>query len=208
MTLPAPSTAPRWSVRQQPNPELVGALARALTIPDALAALLVQRGYDSVGGAQAFLRPTLGGLSDPLAWVDMAGAAELIAATVRRGDPILVHGDYDVDGQCAAALLTRVLREAGAQAQAFVPHRLRDGYDFGPAGLARARELGARLIVTCDCGITAIGPVQAARAEGIDVIVTDHHLPGDALPPAAAVLDPRRPDCPSPDKDLCGSVLL
>jgi single-stranded-DNA-specific exonuclease len=86
-----------------------------------------------------------------------------------------------------------------------VPHRIRDGYDFGPAGLARARALGARLIITCDCGITAIETVRAARAEGIEVIVSDHHLPGDALPPAAAVLDPRRPDCASPDKDLCGT---
>jgi single-stranded-DNA-specific exonuclease len=196
---------PRWSVRHPPNAEVVGALARALTIPEPLAALLVQRGYDSVGDARAFLRPTLTGLSDPLAWVDMAGAAELVAAAVRRGDPILVHGDYDVDGQCATALLTRVLREAGAQAHAFVPHRLRDGYDFGPAGLARAREVGARLIITCDCGITAIDTVRAAQAAGIEVIVTDHHLPGDVLPPAAAVLDPRRPDCPSPDKNLCGT---
>jgi single-stranded-DNA-specific exonuclease len=196
---------PRWAVRLPPNPDLVGALARALTIPEPLAALLVQRGYDSVGDAQAFLRPALGGLSDPLAWVDMASAAEVVAAAVRRGLPILVHGDYDVDGQCAAALLTRVLREAGAQAHAFVPHRVRDGYDFGPAGLARARELGAGLIITCDCGITAVETVRAARAEGIDVIVTDHHLPGESLPPAVAVLDPRRPDCPSPDKDLCGT---
>ncbi len=196
---------PRWAVRLPPNPELVGSLARALTIPEPLAALLVQRGYDSVGDAQAFLRPTLAGLSDPLAWVDMAGAVEVVAAAVRRGAPILVHGDYDVDGQCAAALLTRVLKEAGAQAHAFVPHRVRDGYDFGPAGLARARELGARLIITCDCGITAVETVRAARAEGIDVIVTDHHLPGESLPPAVAVLDPRRPDCPSPDKDLCGT---
>jgi single-stranded-DNA-specific exonuclease len=196
---------PRWAVRLPPNPELVGALARALTIPEPLAALLVQRGYDSVGDAQAFLRPTLAGLSDPLAWVDMAGAAEVVAAAVRRGTPILVHGDYDVDGQCAAALLTRVLKEAGAQVHAFVPHRVRDGYDFGPAGLARARALGAGLIITCDCGITAVEAVRAARAEGIDVIVTDHHLPGESLPPAVAVLDPRRPDCPSPDKDLCGT---
>src|SRR5512142_274843 len=206
MTLPAASSPPpRWSVRRPPNPELVGALARALTIPDPLAALLVQRGYDSVGDAPAFLRPALAGVADPLAWVDLAVAAELIATTVRRGDPILVHGDYDVDGQCAAALLTRVLREAGAQAHAFVPHRVRDGYDFGPAGLARARELGARLIITCDCGITAVETVRAARAEGIEVIVSDHHLPGDALPQATAVLDPRRPDCASPDKHLCGT---
>jgi single-stranded-DNA-specific exonuclease len=196
---------PRWSVKQPPSPDLVGALAQALTIPEALAALLVQRGYESAGDAQAFLRPTLAGLSDPLAWVDMAGAAEVIAAAVRRGEAILVHGDYDVDGQCAAALLTRVLKEAGARVHAFVPHRVRDGYDFGPAGLARAQEIGARLIITCDCGITAVAAVHAARDAGIDVIVTDHHLPGEVLPPAVAVLDPRRPDCPSPDKDLCGT---
>jgi single-stranded-DNA-specific exonuclease len=199
---------PRWSVRRRPDPELVGTLARALTIPEPLAALLVQRGYDSEGDARTFLRPTLAGLSDPLAWVDMATAAETVAAVVRRGAPILVHGDYDVDGQCAAALLTRVLREAGAEVQAFVPHRLRDGYDFGAAGLARAQEMGARLIITCDCGITAVEPVRAARAAGIQVIVTDHHLPGDVLPPADAVLDPRRPDCPSPDKDLCGTGVV
>ncbi|MGH7646280.1 MAG: single-stranded-DNA-specific exonuclease RecJ, partial [Gemmatimonadales bacterium] len=119
--------------------------------------------------------------------------------------PILVHGDYDVDGQCAAALLTRVLRAAGGRAHAFVPHRLRDGYDFGAAGLAEAERRGARLIITCDCGITAIDAVRVARAAGRDVIVTDHHLPGDDLPPATAVLDPRRPDCPSADKDLCGT---
>src|SRR5213076_1548131 len=91
------------------------------------------------------------------------------------------------------------------QVHAFVPHRLRDGYDFGPAGLAAAQRMGARLIITCDCGITAIEAVRAARAAGIEVIVTDHHVPGDELPPASAVLDPRRPDCPAEDKDLCGA---
>jgi hypothetical protein len=144
-------------------------------------------------------------LTDPLDWAGMRDAVTLVAAAVRRGDAILIHGDYDVDGQCAAALLTRLLRAGGADAHAFVPHRVRDGYDFGPAGLERARVLGARLIITCDCGITAVEPVRAARAAGIEVIVTDHHLPGDALPPANAVLDPRRPDCPSPDKNLCGA---
>jgi single-stranded-DNA-specific exonuclease len=88
---------------------------------------------------------------------------------------------------------------------AFVPHRLRDGYDFGNAGLAAAEQHGAGLIITCDCGITAVAAVGAARAAGRDVIVTDHHLPGDVLPPATAVLDPRRQDCPSRDKDLCGA---
>ena len=196
---------PRWSVARPPDPGLVGELSSALSIPEALAALLVLRGYDSAGDARAFLRPNLTGLSDPMSWADMPEAVAAVQGAVRRGEPILVHGDYDVDGQCSAAMLTRILREAGAQAHAFVPHRIRDGYDFGPAGLARARALGARLIITCDCGITAIDTVRAARAEGIEVIVSDHHLPGDALPPATAVLDPRRPDCASPDKDLCGT---
>ena len=135
----------------------------------------------------------------------MARATSLIASAVRAGTPILVHGDYDVDGQCAAAMLTRVLRAAGGAVHAFVPHRLRDGYDFGPAGLVEARRVGAGLIITCDCGITAIEAVRAARDAGIDVIVTDHHIPGPVLPPATALLDPVRPDCPSEDKGLCGA---
>ncbi|HET7251852.1 MAG TPA: single-stranded-DNA-specific exonuclease RecJ [Gemmatimonadales bacterium] len=196
---------PRWSVARPPDPGLVGELSSALSIPEALAALLVLRGYGSAGDARAFLRPNLTGLSDPMTWADMPEAVAAVQSAVRRGEPILIHGDYDVDGQCAAALLTRVLREAGALVHGFVPHRVRDGYDFGPAGLARARELGARLIITCDCGITAVETVRAARAEGIEVIVSDHHLPGDALPQATAVLDPRRPDCASPDKHLCGT---
>jgi single-stranded-DNA-specific exonuclease len=195
----------RWSLADRPDPALVTALAADLKIPEPLASILVQRGLGEAVVAKAFLRPELQRLSDPLAWADMRPAVECVAAAVREGAPILVHGDYDVDGQCAAALLTRVLRTAGATVHAFVPHRLRDGYDFGPAGLAQADRVGAGLIVTCDCGITAIEPVRAARAAGREVIVTDHHLPGDALPPASAVLDPRRADCPSLDKDLCGT---
>ncbi|HET7296015.1 MAG TPA: single-stranded-DNA-specific exonuclease RecJ, partial [Gemmatimonadales bacterium] len=168
-------------------------------------AILVQRGLGAPEHAKAFLRPDLERLSDPLAWADMPKAVALVAAAVRDGTPILVHGDYDVDGQCAAALLTRVLSSVGARVHAFVPHRLRDGYDFGEAGLREAQRLGAGLIITCDCGITAVQAVAAARAAGLAVIVTDHHLPGDVLPPASAVLDPRRADCPSADKDLCGT---
>ena len=195
----------RWAVAAPPDPELTAVLVSDLHIPEPLAAILVQRGLAAPDLAKAFLRPDLERLSDPFAWADMARAVELIVAAVRAGTPILVHGDYDVDGQCAAALLTRVLSSVGASAHAFVPHRLRDGYDFGPAGIAEARRLGARLVITCDCGITAVEAVREARAAGIDVIITDHHLPGDELPPASAVLDPRRADCASADKDLCGT---
>jgi single-stranded-DNA-specific exonuclease len=195
----------RWALTAPADPAAMRALADELRIPEALAAILVQRGLGSPALAKAFLRPDLESLSDPLRWADMGVAVKILTRAVRERRPILVHGDYDVDGQCAAALLTRVLREAGATVHAFVPHRLRDGYDFGPAGLAEAQRVGAGMIVTCDCGITAVDAVAAARAAGMEVIVTDHHLPGDALPPASAVLDPRRPDCPSEDKDLCGT---
>jgi len=196
---------PRWAVAQRPDPGLVAALAAELGVPEPLAAILVQRGFAAPDIAKAFLRPDLERLSDPCGWADMRAAVDLLGRAVRTGTPILVHGDYDVDGQCAAALLTRVLRSAGGEAHAFVPHRLRDGYDFGAAGLAEARRLNAGLVVTCDCGISAVDAVRTARAEGREVIVTDHHVPGDELPPASAVLDPRRPDCPNEDNDLCGT---
>jgi single-stranded-DNA-specific exonuclease len=174
-------------------------------LPPALAALLVQRGHDTEEAARCFLRPVLADLSDPHALAGMAKAVEVIVATVRSGSRIMVHGDYDVDGQCASALLTRVLREAGADVLPFVPHRLRDGYDFGPAGLAEAVRVGARLILTCDCGITAVDTVRRAREHGIDVVVTDHHLPGPELPPANAIIDPQQRDDESGLGMLCGT---
>ena len=196
---------PRWIVTANADPLATRALASELRIPEALAAILVQRGLAEPARAKAFLRPDLDGLSDPHRFADMPAAVDLVVRAVRDRRTILVHGDYDVDGQCGAAMLTRILRSAGATVHAFVPHRVRDGYDFGPAGLAEAQRVGAGLIITCDCGITAVSAVAAARAAGIDVIVTDHHLPGDELPPANAVVDPRRPDCKSEDKSLCGS---
>ena len=195
----------RWAVAAPADPRVAAALAADLHIPEPLAAILVQRGFTAPERAKAFLRPDLERLSDPLAWADMARAVDLIAGAVRAGAPVLVHGDYDVDGQCAAAMLTRVLRSVGGTVHAFVPHRIRDGYDFGEAGLREAQRVRAGLIITCDCGITALDAVRAARDAGIEVIVTDHHVPGDVLPPASAVLDPFRSDCPSEEKDLCGT---
>jgi single-stranded-DNA-specific exonuclease len=195
---------PRWILRPA-DAERARDLAGALALPDTVGALLIQRGITDPDVAKRFLRPSLDQLTDPLALQGMGRAVEVVTGAVRRGVPILVHGDYDVDGQCATAMLTRVLREAGAQAHPFVPHRLTDGYDFGPAGLAEATRVGAGVVITCDCGVTAIDTVAAARAAGIDVIVTDHHLPGDALPNATTILNPRQPGCPSADKDLCGA---
>ena len=208
-TLPAVSVFPapvlRWRVVPPPDPHTAQALATALNLPPALAGLLVQRGHHSDDLARRFLRPALAELSDPHRLMGMAEAVETIVRTVRAGGRILVHGDYDVDGQCASALLTRVLRLAGADVLPFLPHRLRDGYDFGPAGLEAARTAGASLVITCDCGITAYETVAAAREAGIDVVVTDHHLPGEQLPPALAVIDPQRNDDTSDANCLCGT---
>jgi single-stranded-DNA-specific exonuclease len=200
---PAPML--RWAVVPEPDPVAVQSLATALRLPPALAALLVQRGHGTEEAARRYLRPSLADLSDPWALAGMAEAVEAIVATIRAGGRILVHGDYDVDGQCSSALLTRALRVAGADVTPFLPHRLRDGYDFGPAGLEAARVAGASLIITCDCGITAVETVRAAAQAGIGVIVTDHHLPGPELPPALAVVDPQRADDTSGANALCGT---
>ncbi len=197
-------TAVRWNVVAPADPEEAAKLAAALSIPPPLASLLVQRGFGSPGAAKQFLRPSLDGLTDPFLLQDMDKAVAIIGRTVKAGSPILVHGDYDVDGQCSSALLTRFLRLAGASVVPFVPHRLRDGYDFGAAGLQAARDSGASLVVTCDCGISAGETVQQAKEMGLEVVVTDHHLP-QALPPADAVINPRRDDCESPSKELCGT---
>jgi single-stranded-DNA-specific exonuclease len=196
---------PRWALEPVPDTAAARDLAAALGLPPALAALMVQRGFGSSERARAFLRPSLSDLSDPFSLAGMTEAVETIAAAVKAGRTILVHGDYDVDGQCSTAVLTRALRIGGARVEPFVPHRLRDGYDFGPAGLARAREVGATLIITCDCGITAIDTVRQAEESGIQVVVTDHHLPSGTLPPATAVVDPQRPDDTSGLGHLCGT---
>lgn len=195
----------RWVVASPPDPAVVRELAASLGVPQALAALLVQRGHDTIEAARRYLRPQLADLSDPERILGIDRAVQIIVEAVQTGRRILVHGDYDVDGQCATALLTRTLREAKADVLPFVPHRLRDGYDFGPAGLAAAQAAGASLIITCDCGITAIETVTDARTASIDVIVTDHHLPGFELPPAAAVVDPQQPGDQSDAGALCGT---
>jgi single-stranded-DNA-specific exonuclease len=167
--------------------------------------VLAVRGFTDAARAKSFLRPLLDELHDPTDLPDAGRAAQRILEAIRAGEHILVHGDYDVDGVSGVTLLTRWIRRLGGRVTPFVPHRLRDGYDFGPAGLAAARGAGASLVVTVDCGIMALDSVARARAEGIDVIVTDHHTPGPALPDALAVVNPNRPESTYPNPGLCGT---
>jgi single-stranded-DNA-specific exonuclease len=189
----------------EPDEALTSSLAQALQLPHALAGLLVQRGFRSPEAARAFLRPTLDALQDPYTLRDMDRAVATIVGAVRAGRRIMVHGDYDVDGQCATALLTRALRVAKADVVSFVPHRLRDGYDFGEAGITEAKNERVGPIITCDCGINAVEAVREARKNAMQVVVTDHHLPGERLPDAEAVVDPQRSDDESELKQLCGT---
>ncbi len=203
--LMTPHLPARWVVAPPPDPDVVAALASATNLPRPLAALLVQRGFATVEDARNFLRPSLDQLTDPLRLKDMDRAVDAIVAAVRENQVIAVNGDYDVDGQCSTAILVRTLRVAGASVVPFIPHRLRDGYDFGPSGLAAAEAAGARLIITCDSGINAQETVRLAEERGIRVVITDHHLPGEQLPPATAVVNPQRADDTSGLGMLCGA---
>ena len=177
----------------------------ALTLPRPLCALLVARGYDDPEMAKAFLRPMLSGLHSPDTLPDLPLAVSRILSALEAGETILVHGDYDVDGMSGTALLTRWLESMGGRVVPFVPHRIRDGYDLSDAGLKAAVSAGASLLVTVDCGILAHEAVEEASRLGLDVIVTDHHAPGEELPPALAVVNPARADSPYPNPDLCGA---
>lgn len=212
MTSPAPASSfqlprplrPRWELGAAPDPHRVQALAAELRLPPALCRVLVARGLGEGEAARTFLRPLLDHLHPSHLLTDAARAARRIFQAVEKGEGILVHGDYDVDGICSAALLTIWIRRLGGRAEAFVPDRIGDGYDLGPAGIERAEELEASLIVTCDSGIVAHDAVTLARARGIDVVITDHHTPGETLPPAVAVVNPNRSDCDYPDPGLAG----
>jgi len=198
---------PRWEAPSTPDPLVVSRLTEALNLRSEVCALLAVRGHGDPESAKAFLRPMLDRLHDPALLADGPEAADRIVRAVREGTTILVHGDYDVDGVCATALLTRYLRSVGARVVPFVPHRLRDGYDFGEAGLRAARDAGARLVVTVDSGTVAHEAVGAAREMGLEVIVVDHHALGTKAAPADLLVNPQRPDCRYPEKGLCGTGL-
>jgi single-stranded-DNA-specific exonuclease len=194
----------RWQL-PAPDPAVVAGLAGALQIGSPAAKVLVHRGLADPEAARRFLHPSWDALHDALSLRDMPAAIARISRAIRGREKILIYGDYDVDGTMAVVLLTKVIELAGGVAGYHVPHRLKDGYGMRPEVVEAAAEQGVRLIVSVDTGIRAAEVVRRANELAIDVIVTDHHLPESELPPALAVLNPNRPGCPYPEKNLCGA---
>lgn len=195
-------TRSRWTPAPVVDAAAVATLTGSLGVSESIARLLVQRGYGDAEAARRFLRPRLDQLHDGSAMMSLAVAVDRLVRAIRGGELVMIHGDYDVDGICSTALLVRAIRGLGGNVLPFIPNRMTDGYDLGSAGVKRAIEIGARVVVTCDCGTSALEPVAALNAAGIDVVISDHHLARGEMPNALALLNPRRPDCDYPDKEL------
>src|SRR6266404_6439411 len=195
----------RWIVRQ-PDTSRAAELAAALGVSPVVAGLLVARGYENLDSAKAFLNPSLDQLHDPFLMLGMSDAVNRLLHAIDHQEPVLIYGDYDVDGTTGTAVLLRALRMLGATAGYHVPHRFTEGYGIRQDALEKAFGEGYKLVVSVDCGITAHEPLHWARAKGLDVIVTDHHLPDAdrSAPPALAVLNPNQHGCDYPDKNLAG----
>lgn len=194
----------RW-VLPAADPDAAERLASALHIGMPAARVLVQRGYAEPASAREFLEPGLDGLHDAFTLRDMDRAAARLAQAVRTREKVLIYGDYDVDGTTSVVLLMKAIELAGGQATWRIPHRLKEGYGIRPEAVEIAAAEHITLIVSVDTGIRAGDVVRRASEAGIDVIVTDHHLPEAELPPALAVLNPNRADCGYPNKNLCGA---
>ena len=197
--------AKRWIVREH-DAERAASLARVLGVSPILAALLINRGYADERAARGFLSPAYDQLHEPYSMLGMKEAVARLQRAIDTREPILIYGDYDVDGTTGTAVLLRALKLLGANAGFHIPHRFTEGYGIQQAALEKAVADGYKLVVSVDCGIRAHEPLYWARDHGLDVIITDHHLPDEksGAPPAFAVLNPNQAGCPYPDKHLAG----
>jgi single-stranded-DNA-specific exonuclease len=198
----------RWIVAES-QPEKSAALGNATRIPQVLAELLLARGVTDPQQAFAFLNPELSHLHDPFLMLGMTAAVERLEFAIANHEPMLLYGDYDVDGTTAVVLLKTAIEMLGGEARFHVPHRLREGYGLQSSVLQAAHAEGVRLVITVDTGMRAFAEADTARALGLDLIITDHHLPDahDALPHALAILNPNQPGCTYPEKSLCGAAI-
>lgn len=197
---------PRWVIAERPNPTVVGGLRDELEAPAMMAKILVNRGVEDANVARAFLDPQMEDLIDPFTMRDMTEASARIWKAIDADEQIMVHGDYDVDGVTSTALLVRTLGALGARVRFYIPNRLEEGYGISHEAIDGCVAQGTTLLISVDCGITATEETLYATENGVDVVITDHHQPG-VLPEAVAVVNPKRPDCDYPFKELSGVAL-
>ena len=194
----------RWVVKDQGDIAVVKQLASVLEVSESLANLMVQRNITTADEAQSFFKPSLDYLHDPFLMKDMDIAVERISTAVKKNEKILVYGDYDVDGTTAVALMYSFLKDQYSNVEFYIPDRYKEGYGVSFQGLDFAYQNNCKVVITLDCGIKAVEKVKYARSKGLDVIICDHHYPGDEIPKAVAVLDPKQPLCHYPYKELSG----
>ncbi|WP_291139540.1 single-stranded-DNA-specific exonuclease RecJ [Flavobacterium sp. UBA7663] len=194
----------RWNPKSKPNSEKVQAIQSILQVDEIIAKLLVQRGVETFEQAKTFFRPTLADLHNPYLMKDMDKAVARIEKAIANNENILIFGDYDVDGTTAVSLVSSYLRSFYPNVATYIPDRYAEGYGISYMGIDYAEDNDISLIIALDCGIKSIEHVNYAKAKNIDFIICDHHRPGDILPDAVAVLDPKREDCSYPYDELCG----
>jgi single-stranded-DNA-specific exonuclease len=194
----------RWKIIEIEDQEKVKRLASQINVSEPIARILVSRGIDSFEKARKFFRPSLDDLYDPFLMSDMRRAVDRISEALIRNQKILIYGDYDVDGTTGAAMLYLFFKSLGANVDVYIPDRFKEGYGISKVGIERAHLRDVKLLISVDCGITAVDEVEYAKSLGIDVIICDHHEPGEFLPNAYAVLDPLKENCNYPFKFLSG----
>ena len=193
-----------WNIKDTPNKETITHLIDCLGIDAVVAQLLAQRNITSFESAKAFFRPHIGQLHDPFLMQDMETAVSRLQQAIDQKETVMVYGDYDVDGTTSVSLLTHFLRSQGLNVTPYIPDRYAEGYGLSKKGIDTAKAANISFMIALDCGVKAIEQVAYANSLGIDLIICDHHTPGDVLPNALAILDPKRSDCAYPFKELCG----
>ena len=194
----------RWTIKPKPSEDKIKHLAQALNVEDFVATLLIQRGIETFEDAKNFFRPSLEHLHDPFLMKDMDKAITRIELAIENQENILVFGDYDVDGTTAVSLVSSYLKSHYPNIATYIPDRYDEGYGISFKGIDFADDNGFSLIIALDCGIKSIDHIAYAKTKGIDFIICDHHRPGNMLPDAVAILDPKREDCDYPYDELCG----
>ena len=194
----------RWVLREGADNEVITQLSKALNINERLSDLLLKRGISTFEEAKIFFRPSFEHLHDPFLMKDMEKAVDRVILAHEKGEKIVVYGDYDVDGTTAVSLVYSFLRRFHKKIEFYIPDRYKEGYGISYIGIDAAVKNKSTLMIALDCGIKAVEKVDYAKKKGLDIIICDHHRPGDKVPDAAAVLDPKQPDCPYPFKDLSG----